>query len=164
MHDKRVPSRLRRSLELHLERLHVVCRFPRVVVEGFVKGDQRKGRDGDFAEPAVGEENVPSRGSIAGEVRSVGEGRLEWLFLRGRFGGCAFEDFRIFLIRLGGFAAEQGVEVAFVWIYVFEVEFVDWGNVGAAGGDDAGFNNELDEGAGGDEALAHDFEKGLFDI
>ena len=149
---------------MHLERLHVESRFARVIVEGFVKGDQRKGRDGNFAEPAVGEENVPSRRAIAGEVGSVGDRRLKWFLLRGRFGASTSKDFGIFFAGFGGFAAEQGVEIAFIWINVFKVEFVDRWDVGAAGRDDAGFDDENDKGAGGDEALAHDFEKGLFDF
>ena len=64
----------------------------------------------------------------------------------------------------GGATTEESVEVAFFGVDVIEIGGFDVRDVDAAGRYDAGFDDELDEGAGGDVFLAYDLKEGLFDV
>lgn len=162
MHDESVIACLRGGLELQFERLHVKRRTARVFENRFGEGGDGEGRDSDAVLLDLGEEQVPAGRVVAGEVRRVCKRRLDGFFFRcrGGFGSVQLFAFAV----LGGFATEDSVEVSFLGINVFEVEFVDLRDVGCSGRYNSSFDDELDETASGDVFLAHDFEEDLFDF
>lgn len=164
VHDEGVVPGLRRRLELQFHRLHVERRTAGLFEHRFREGGDDQGRDGDAVLLALGEEQVPAGRVVAGEVRRVCEGRLDRLFIRcqGCFSSSSVELFGFAV--LWGFPAQDGVDIAFFWVYIFEVELIDFGYVGRSWGHDAGFHDKLNKTAGGDVLLAHDLEEDLFDF
>ena len=96
---------------------------------------------------------------VAGEIGRECEGRDD---VAVDFCGVDFLHAARFAAR-GGLAAEHGVDVGFVGVDVFEVCGVDGGDVGGAGGNDAAFDDELDERGDDDVFFAAAFEEGFFD-
>ena len=158
MHDESITTRLRRRSELELEGLDVEGRLAGLFVEnGFLEGAERRRWDGDSGLLRFREEEVPSRGVVAGEIRCECERR---------------DDVAVYFCRVDflhaarfpagrGLATEHGVHVGFVGVNVFKVCGVDGGNVGRARGDDAAFDDELDEGGDDDVFFAAAFEEGF---
>ena len=154
MHHKGVFASLGRSLELSLQSLHVESGLSTLVVYWFVERRECEGRNGNLALLAIGEEYVPARGVVAGEVWCECEG---WLHRLSFFCG---------LLALSSllWSAQNGIQVAFIGIYVFQIKFVEWRDVAASGRDKSSLDHQRDERAGNDEFLASDFKESLLDL
>lgn len=159
--DESKVTDLGRSLELHLESLHIESGLAVGVEEGLVEGGEGEGWDSHLALLGVGQEDVPPGRVVAGQVGSVSEGRLDGFDLL--FDLDAVDELRGLV--LGGFAAHDGVQVVFVGVNVFEVGGVNrWDVRAVARRDEAGLDDQLDETAGGDDLFAHDLEEGTGDF
>ena len=141
MHLELVLARLWRRGELHLQRHHFKSRLALAIKRLLVEDLERERRHCDLGLAGVGEEDVPARRTVAGEVGRVGQGNgvLFWFLL-------------------------LGLEVAFCWIRVEEVFALDRWDVAGAGWDEAGFDDEMDQRGWDDVFLALDFEEGSLHV
>lgn len=123
MHLELVLPRLRRSSKLHLQRHNLESRLAIRIERLLVKSTESKRRHGDLALSGIRKEDVPSWSAIASEV---------W---------CVCQRYRVLfwflLLRC---------EVTFRWIRIEEVFGFDWRDVRGAWWDEAGFDDELDQG------------------
>ena len=93
-----------------------------LVINRLIKCREGERRNSNLALLAVGKEDMPPGGVVAGEVWGENERWLDWLRLRD---SLALDTLL--------WTAEKGIKVALIWIDVLQIQFVDFRNIGASG-------------------------------